>query len=107
MDRVPAQLPGPRSDQAAALPSFVETPESQEIQRQLREWGASYYALETWGAQGDFYRFQARMAAGGGAGYVRHFDAIDRDALGAMASVLDQVKRWRAEQERLGSAFPP
>jgi hypothetical protein len=69
--------------------------------------GASYYALQTWGAQGEFYRFQARMPAGDGGTYVRHFDAIDRDAGRAMAAVLEQVERWREESELVGSVFPP
>jgi hypothetical protein len=94
-------------DHPAPAQPFVETPQAKDIQRRLREWGASYYALETWGARGEFYRFHARMAAGHGASYVRHFDAIDRDAVQAMASVLDQVKRWRAGQGHLESEFPP
>ena len=98
--------PGPGDHSAPAHP-FVETPQAKNIQRQLRESGASYYALETWGARGELYRFHARMAAGHGASYVRHFDAIDRDAVQAMGSVLDQVKQWRASQGHLESEFPP
>lgn len=106
-ERALASAGGARSDHPAPLPPFVETPQSREIGRRLRELGASYYALETWGARGQFYRFHARMAAAHGAHYVRHFDAVDRDAARAMASVLDQVERWHADQGQLGSAFPP
>ena len=98
---------GRPSDRALASQPFVLTPQSEEMLRRLRELGASYYALETWGARGEFYRFHARMAAGHAASYVRHFDAIDRDAVQAMGSVLDQVKQWRASQGHLESEFPP
>ena len=96
-----------RGDPAALSQAFAETPQSKEILRGLRESGACYYALETWGARGQYYRFQARIAAGDGASYVRHFNAIEPDAVGAMASVLDQVQGWQADRGHLESAFPP
>ncbi len=65
------------------------------IQRRLRELGATYYLLETWGDQGQYYRFHARMAVGGSPDYVRHFEATETDALQAMVAVLRQVERWR------------
>jgi len=52
--------------------------------------------LETWGAEGQYYRFHARMAVGGSASYVRHFEVTDTDAVRAMARVLEQVEAWRA-----------
>jgi hypothetical protein len=86
---------------------FVATPQCEELLGQLRQLGASYYALETWGAQGRYFRFQAKVAAGSGASYARHFEAIDPDAEEAMASVVGQVERWRASQGQLGSPSRP
>ena len=79
-DRVPV----PTGDQLAHL------------ERRLRELGATYYLLETWGTHGQYYRFQARMAVGGQADRVRHFEATHSDPQQAMAKVLEQVDSWRA-----------
>jgi hypothetical protein len=66
------------------------------MERKLREYGASYYLLETWGNDGDLYRFHCKMAVGANPSYTRHFEATDRDALRAMAQVLEKVEAWRA-----------
>jgi hypothetical protein len=66
------------------------------IQRRLRELGATYYLLETWGAQGQYFRFHARIAIGGSPDYSRRFEATDTDALRAMAKVLEQVEAGQA-----------
>jgi hypothetical protein len=68
-----------------------------EIERKLREYGATYYLLETYGGQGDLYRFHCRMAVAGGQ-YPQMFEATDRDALKAMADVLHRVETWRGGQ---------
>jgi len=62
----------------------------------LRELGATYYLLETWGNEGQRFRFHCKMAIGGNPSYTRHFEASDRDALQAMARVLTEVEGWRA-----------
>lgn len=62
----------------------------------LRELGAVYYLLETWGNDGQRFRFHCKMAIGGNPNYTRHFEAIDRDALQAMGKVLGEVETWRA-----------
>ena len=98
---------GRPSDRALASQPFVLTPQSEEMLRRLRELGASYYALETWGAQGQYFRFHARIAAGHGASYARHFDAVDQSGDEAMGSVLDQVEQWRASQGLLESTSSP
>ncbi len=67
-----------------------------DMERRLRQHGATYYLLETWGANGELYRFHCRMAVANNAAYTRHFEATDRDALKAMADVLTQVEAWRA-----------
>ncbi len=66
------------------------------IQTRLRELGATYYLLESWGAEGEYFRFHCRMAVGGSQGYTRHFEATESDAMQAMARVLEEVESWRA-----------
>jgi hypothetical protein len=66
------------------------------MERKLREYGATYYLLETWGNEGELYRFHCKMAVGNNPNYTRHFEATDRDALQAMSQVLKRVESWRA-----------
>ncbi len=66
------------------------------MERRLRENGATYYLLETWGNEGELYRFHCKMAIANNPNYTRHFEATDRDALKAMAQVLERVEAWRA-----------
>jgi len=68
------------------------------IQTRLRELGATYYLLETWGSEGQYFRFHCRMAVGGSQGYARHFEATEADALQAMARVLEEVESWRGSR---------
>jgi hypothetical protein len=66
-------------------------------QRRLRDLGATYYLLETWGRDGELYRFHCKMAvAAGNPDYTRHFEATDSDASRAMQQVLEQVEAWRS-----------
>ena len=58
--------------------------------------GATYYLLETWGRNGELYRFHCKMAVAGNPDYTRHFEATDSDASRAMQQVLEQVEAWRA-----------
>ncbi|MHC4399231.1 MAG: hypothetical protein ACYTG0_06105 [Planctomycetota bacterium] len=62
------------------------------FQKRLRELGATYYLLETWGADGQYFRFHARIAMAGNPNFIRHFEATSPDALGAIAEVLRQVE---------------
>jgi hypothetical protein len=66
-----------------------------EMERKLRAAGATYYLLETWGNDGQLYRFHCRMAVGNDPNQTRHFEATDSDALGAMSRVVEQVESWR------------
>ena len=68
------------------------------IQTRLRELGATYYLLESWGSDGQYFRFHCRMAVGGSQGYARHFEATESDALQAMARVLEEVESWRGSR---------
>ena len=65
------------------------------IQQRLRRLGATYYRLETWGERGDQFRFQCRVAFGGDSGPIRDFEAVDREAVQAMAKVLWQAQTWQ------------
>jgi hypothetical protein len=66
------------------------------MERKLRSYGATYYLLETWGNEGELYRFHCKMAIGNNPSYTRHFEATDRDALRAMSQVLERVESWRS-----------
>jgi hypothetical protein len=65
------------------------------VQDRLRQLGATYYLLESWGEQRREYRFYCRMAVGGNSQYTRSFWSIDNDPFRAMNQVLDQVEAWR------------
>jgi hypothetical protein len=64
------------------------------IQQRLRRLGATYYRLETWGERGDQFRFQCRVASAEAPGSVRDFEAVDPEAVQAMAQVLWQAQTW-------------
>jgi hypothetical protein len=66
------------------------------LERRLREYGAIYYLLETWGNDGELYRFHCKMAIANNPNYTRHFEATHREAMQAMNQVLEQIEAWRA-----------
>lgn len=66
-----------------------------QAQQRLKELGATYYLLESYGDQGDAYRFYCRMAIGGNPHVTEQFYCVDNDALAAMTNVLQQVEAWR------------
>jgi hypothetical protein len=76
---------GPRSP-ASPTDLFSTT------QQRLRQLGATYFRLETYGEGGEQFRFQCRITSGRGPGSFRDFEAIDGDPLQAMAKVLGQVQ---------------
>jgi len=69
------------------------------IQQRLRELGATYFLLESWGSQGQLYRFYCKMAIGGNSNYNRYFEATDPDAIRVMSKVLNEVEAWRAGRQ--------
>jgi hypothetical protein len=69
------------------------------MQDRLRQLGATYYLLETWGNQRQFYRFYCQMAVGGNSSYTHYFEATNSNPLTAMADVLRQVEAWRGGGE--------
>lgn len=68
----------------------------QTILHRLRELGAVYYLLETWGNSGQSFRFHCRTAIGGSPSYTRYFEATDSSPIQAMEKVLAEVELWRA-----------
>ena len=64
------------------------------IQDRLKELGATYYLLESWGNQQQMYRFYCRMAIGGNPNYTHYFEAMEADPVQAMLGVLRQVETW-------------
>jgi hypothetical protein len=65
------------------------------VQERLRQLGAKYYLLESWGSQQQVYRFYCKMAIGGSADFTRCFEATNADPLQAMVDVLRQVEAQR------------
>jgi hypothetical protein len=85
----------------AAEPACLEVPVPAadpflQIQQRLRQLGATYYLLESWGDRQYLYRFYCKMAIGGNPAHTRQFEATDAEPLRAMAEVLRQVETWRA-----------
>ncbi|HEX3998632.1 MAG TPA: hypothetical protein VHX65_08805 [Pirellulales bacterium] len=70
------------------------TTQFRHVEARLRELGATYYLLETFG---DGYRFycEVSLAANSDPGHHRVFQATDTDPLKAMQRVLDDVERFR------------
>ncbi|MEX2560980.1 MAG: hypothetical protein WD403_13750 [Pirellulales bacterium] len=85
--------PAPARGSARRLPRVPA--EMARGQERLRELGAVEYRLETWGEQGELFRFQCRMPAADGSPAQRHFEATDRDPSLAVISVVREVERWR------------
>ena len=77
-------------------PSAPATDRFTYVLGRLKELGAVYYLLETWGSEGQRFRFHCKMAIGGNPGYTRHFEATDAEPVQAIARVLSEVETWRA-----------
>jgi len=92
-----APSPDPGGDGQPA-PADNCTVQFRRMEQRLRELGATYYLLETWGSSGDRYRFFCKMAIAGNADYNRNriFQATAADPLRAMQDVLGQVEQWRS-----------
>ncbi len=65
------------------------------IQERLRDLGATYYRLESWGEGGEFFHFQCRVAVDGHTNFTRHFEATGDDPLNAMDAVLREIEGWK------------
>jgi hypothetical protein len=88
-----ASLPagaGPTNAAAAANGSF------EQIEHRLRDLGATYYLLETWGTTNQQYRFHCKVPVPGNPQNTQQFDATDDDPIRAMRRVLEQVEQYRS-----------
>ncbi|MBN2024582.1 MAG: hypothetical protein JW809_17515 [Pirellulales bacterium] len=66
-----------------------------QIHARLRQLGADYHRLESWGTEQALFRFHCRVSLGAGPNLSRQFEATDRDPIGAMTRVLLDVEAWR------------
>ena len=103
----PAQLAqssfsGPEIPETGEPSRFDSLDQESAIKAELQTLGCRSCVLESWGEQGELYRFQVKMALipGEGASSYSHrfFSAVAGDATSAMREVLDEVKVWRVEQ---------
>ena len=70
-----------------------------QIERRLKELGATYWLLETFGNRGQLYRFYCKVSVAGDPHHTHPFDATNEDPLQAMRLVLEHVERWRSGAE--------
>jgi hypothetical protein len=94
--QTPAEV-SPGAMPTANLPASTAdaTAPFSQIQNRLKQLGATYYLLETWGNQQQLYRFYCKMAVGGNTNYTHCFEYISADPMQAMGEVLKQVENWR------------
>ena len=83
---------------AAARPEAMNSEQFSALEERLKALGATHYRLETWGAQGELFRFRAMMSLSSRSNHNRYFEATDRDAMRSVERVIEQVERWRAGQ---------
>jgi hypothetical protein len=69
-----------------------------EGEQRLRGLGATYYRVETWGGEGQFYRCSCNVAVAAGSRATRHFEAIEAAPSRAIEAVIKQVSAWRARR---------
>lgn len=86
---VPVDYQAPAENASSATNAFSR------IQDRLKQLGATYYLLETWGNEQQFYRFYCKMAVAGNANFTHCFESTNADPLQAMADVLKQIEAWR------------
>jgi hypothetical protein len=86
---LPVDYQAPLNAAAGAAAPFSQ------IQERLKQLGATYYLLETWGNEQQLFRFYCKMAVGGNENYTRCFEHISADPLLAMKEVLKQVEESR------------
>ena len=91
--RLPPSTNAARQNATGAAPSAADP--FHAIPNRLRQLGATYYLLESWGNEQKIFRFYCKMAVGGSTDYTRYFEATHSDPLQAMLQVLRQVETWR------------
>ncbi len=70
-----------------------------QIQSRLRQLGAVYYRLETWGDRPQGFRFHCQMGIEGQSRLAQQFEATDTVAVRAMQRVLAEVESWHAQRQ--------
>jgi hypothetical protein len=99
LENLPSAAPRSSLEEAAQkLNASLNPPAANpfsEMQNRLRQLGATYYLLETWGNEQQYYRFYCKMAVGGNTNYTHCFESTDSDPIAAMTTVLKQVEAWR------------
>ena len=108
MESAPIQpLAATGGDENTSAASVSTADPFRYVQDRLRQLGATYYLLESWGNQQQVYRFYCKMAVGGSAAYTRCFEATNSNPLQAMRQVLQQVETQRdRERANLVLYFP-
>jgi hypothetical protein len=94
-----AGTPDEQSNRAAVSQAYVPGANNDwfsDAQLRLRELGATYYLLESWGRRGELYRFHCKVAIAGNPDYTRHFECTDAEPARAMQTVLREVEIWRS-----------
>ena len=95
LEEVASRRPG------AAVPQVPDAAPAEDpfksIQQRLRQLGATWYALETWGNEGRFH-FACRVSVNGNPSLNRLFQATDAEAIQAMGKVLHDVEQWKTSQ---------
>jgi len=66
------------------------------LERRLRQMGATYSLLESWGQNGDHFRFHCRVPMPGGGDTPQRFEAVGSTPTEAMQNVVAEVDRWRS-----------
>ena len=69
------------------------------LQDRLKSLGATYYQLEKWGSQGELFRFVCLVSANEQHTFEKHFQAIGRDPISVMQSVIAEIEAWRNEKK--------
>jgi hypothetical protein len=93
---VPAASPGADASSSGHPETSTQVDYFSQIQQRLRQLGATYYLLETWGNQRDLFRFYCEVPIGGSPNFVHHFEATHAEPLQAMAQVLREVESRQA-----------
>ncbi len=81
----------------SSRPPVESSDRLQRITAKLRELGASYYLLESWGKEVPTYRFYCQMESVEPARRKKSFEATETTPIRAMEVVLNDVVRWLRE----------
>lgn len=93
---VAPELPvAPLAQRSASTPEEELARRVEPLLVQLRQQGASEYALESWGLAGQLFRFTCMLPMANNPNHVRQFEAIAEDPGVAVEQVLAEASQWR------------